>query len=175
MKKHLLTAISFLLLVAGCATLLTQDIQIKTDVAPNADFSAYESYSWLGSAAVINDSSGRWEPPGFDADTEIRFLIDRELRGRGMIENFVDPDLVVAFTMGIDMETLRIVLDPESSLTTIKNVPQGALVVILIDASSGAGIWAGLATGEVQKDPGPDVIQKRLEFVINSMFKDVPK
>lgn len=173
--KHLLAALSFLLLVAACTTLPTQDIQIEVDAHPNADFSKYKSYTWLGSAAIINDTVGKWEPPGFDADAEIRFLIDRELRGRGMSEDSVNPDMTVAFGAGIDMDNLRIELDLDSYITTTTQVPQGALVVILIDRTTGLAIWAGLATADIQEEPGPEVVKKRLEYVITSMFKELPK
>jgi hypothetical protein len=175
MIKHLLATLFFLLLVAACTTVPTQDIQIEADAHPDVDFSKYKSYAWLGSAAVINDTTGRWEPPGFDADAEIRSLIDSELRGRGFSEDTADPDMIVGFAAGIDMDILRIELDPESYITTLKNIPQGALVVILIDGTTDTSIWAGLAIGEIQKDPGPEVVKKRLEFAITSIFKELPK
>jgi hypothetical protein len=176
MTKPLLATLSILLLVTACTTIPTKDIQIEVEAHPDIDFSNYKSYTWLGSAAIINDPAGKWEPPGFDADTEVKFLIDSVLRDRGMSEDSVNPDLIVAFAAGIDMEVLRIELDPESYLTTtFTNVPQGALVVLLIDGTSGLAVWFGLATAEIQKDPAPEVVKKRLEFAINSMFKKLPE
>lgn len=175
MIKRLLATLSFLLLVTACTTIPIDDIQIAAEAHPDIDFSNYKSYAWLGSAAIINDSAGQWEPPGFDADAEIKFLIDSELRERGMSEDSVNPDLIVAFAAGIDMDMLRIELDPESYITTLTNVPQGALVVILIDGNSGLAVWAGVAKADIQIDPGPDVVKKRIEIVIRSLFRMLPK
>ena len=102
MKKRLLTLIGALLLVAGCAS-VTKDIKVETDVDPKANLAGYTSYTWLGSAAILYDPEGKWEPPEFDADTEIKFLIDRELRAHGLSESMSNPDLIVAFAAGIDM------------------------------------------------------------------------
>jgi hypothetical protein len=69
----------------GCAT-ATKDIRVETESAPGVNLSGYTTYAWAGSAEVVNDPHGNWEPPGFDADAELRFLINRELRGKGMQE-----------------------------------------------------------------------------------------
>ena len=70
----------------------------------------------LDTAQIVNDPLGKWEPPGFDADAEIKFLIDRELRKRGMSQNSIDPDLVVVFAAGIDMDALELKVDPETKI-----------------------------------------------------------
>jgi len=168
MKKHLLALSALLLLLTGCASSVTKDIIVDAEADPKINFSGYTSYTWLGSAAIVFDPEGRWEPPQFDADAEIKFQIDRELRARGMVEDSVDPDLIVAFAAGIDMSSMEIDIDPESNLTTLENVPLGALTVIL-------AIWAGIATAEIQENPDQETIKKRLEYAVKSMFKKLPK
>ena len=100
MKKYLFTLVTLMVLLSGCATGVTKDIMVKTDSDPKANLAGYKSYAWLGSAAIVFDDKGRWEPPQFDADAEIKFLIDRELRNRGMTEDSANPDLVIAFAAG---------------------------------------------------------------------------
>ena len=175
MKRNLFAIFGVILLVAGCASSMTKDIMVETDVDPKADLKGYSTYTWLGSAAIVYDPEGKWEPPQFDADAEIKFLIDRELRQHGMTESSANPDLIVAFAAGIDMSSLEIKVDPESELETLENVPVGALTVILVDAGTGMAIWAGVATAEVQQNPEQDVIKKRLDFAVSSMFKQLPK
>ena len=174
MNKYILTIISILILIPGCASSITKDILVEAEADPKINFQDYSSYTWLGSAAIVFDSQGRWEPPEFDADAEIKFLIDRELRARGMSENSVDPDMIVAFAAGIDMDSMEISIDPESQLTVLENVPLGALTVILINADTGLAIWAGIATAEIQENPGQETIKKRLDFAVTSMFKKFP-
>ena len=174
-KRSLAGLIILALLVSGCATAITKDIQVDAEADPKANFKGYKSYTWLGSAAVLYDSAGKWEPPQFDADAEIKFLIDRELRKRGMVEDSVSPDMVVAYAAGIDMDTLRIKVDPKSNISTLENVPQGALTVVLVDADTGVAIWAGQATAEIRQDPDQEMVKKRLDYAVSSMFKKLPR
>jgi hypothetical protein len=174
MNKKIFTVLALVLLVAGCAS-VTKDIVVDTDMDPKANIKGYSTYTWLGSAAILYDPEGKWEPPQFDADAEIKFLIDRELRERGMTESSANPDLIIAYAAGIDMTSLEIKIDPESYLETLRDVPMGALVVALIDGKTGLAIWAGVATAEIQQNPGPDVIKKRLDYAVTSMFKKLPR
>ena len=164
-----------LLLLIGCAKPLTSDINIETEANPRINFKAYKTYSWLGTAAILNDPEGRWEPPAFDADAEITFLINRELHARGLVESQVAPDMLVFYGAGIDMESVEIKIDPATDLEQMVNVPRGALTVILIDGESELAIWGGVATAEVRQDPDPEVIRKRLAYAVEKMFARLPR
>ena len=59
-------------------------------------------------------------------------------------------------------------------MDVLKNVPQGALMVVLIDSDSGFVIWAGAATAEI-KNLGPEASKQRLAFAISDMFKKLPR
>ena len=163
-----------MLLITGCASSLTKDIQVETDSDPKADLSGYKSYAWLGSAAILFDDQGRWEPPQFDADAEIKFLIDRELRAHGLTEDSVNPDMIVLYAAGIDMDTMDVKTDPESGLEVLEDAPMGALSVILIDATTGLAVWAGVATANIQENPTPETTKKRLDYAVSKMFDDLP-
>ena len=171
MLKNNLVFTAILLLITGCASSVTQDIVVDSEADPKVDFGGYKAYTWLGSAAIVYDPEGKWEPPQFDADAEIRFLINRELRARGMSEDSANPDMVVAYAAGIDMDSMDINFDPQSELVKFENVPIGSLTVILIDANSQLAIWGGSATAEIQQDATPEVQKKRLDFAIKKMFK----
>jgi len=174
MKKHLLAIATLLVFLSGCASTVTKDIMVETDVDPKANLSGYKSYAWLGSAAIVFDAKGQWEPPKFDADAEIKFLIDRELRAHGMSEDSVNPDLIIAYAAGIDMDSMEIKTDPEKDLEVLENVPVGALTVIMLDADTGLAIWAGVATAEIQENPTPETTKKRLDFAVSKMFSKLP-
>jgi hypothetical protein len=73
------------------------------------------------------------------------------------------------------MASMEIKVDPESKLSTLENVPMGALTVILIDNTTGLAIWAGVATAEIQQSPDQEIIRQRLDFAVSSMFKKLPK
>ncbi len=175
MNKYLFALLAVMLLVTGCASSVTKDIRVDAEADPKINFTGYTTYTWLGSAAIVYDPDGKWEPPQFDADAEIRFLIDRELRARGMIEDSVSPDMVVAYAAGIDMDSMDIKTDPESDLVVLENVPLGALTVILIDANTGLAIWGGVASAEIQENPSQEAIKKRLDFAVTRMLEKLPK
>jgi len=174
MSKFSLTFFAVMFFIAGCASSVTKDIMVEAQADPKVDFKGYSTYTWLGSAAIVYDPEGKWEPPQFDADAEIKFLIDRELRKRGMSEDSLNPDMIVAFAAGIDMDIMEIDIDPKSDLVVLENVPMGALTVILVDANSGLAIWAGVATAEIQQSPDQDTIKKRLDYAVTGMFKQLP-
>ena len=172
MNKALLSFSVVLLLLAGCVNSVTKDIVVDTEADPKISFAGYSTYSWLGSASIVYDPEGQWEPPQFDADAEIKFLIDRELRKAGMTEAAGNADMIVAFAAGIDMSLMEIKIDPESNLSKLENAPMGALTVILIDANTGLATWGGIATAEVQQSPDQETIRQRLDFAVSSMFKE---
>ncbi len=174
-RNYLLVSISVLILLAGCASVPTKDIQVDAQADPKVNFSGYKTYAWLGTAAIVNDPYGQWEPPQFDADAEIMFLIDRELRKRGMSENTADPDLVIAFAAGIDMEALGVKVDPKTQIDMLENVPQGGMVVMLVDSESGFVIWVGVAAAEIQETPDTQTVKARLDYAVRQLFKKLPK
>lgn len=175
MNKYLFILFGVMLLIAGCASSVTSDIMVEAEADPRANFEGYSRYKWLGSAAIVYDPEGKWEVPQFDADSEIKFHIDTELRARGMTEDSIDADIVVAFAAGVDMDSMELGIDPESNLTTLENVPLGALIIVLIDAKTGLAIWAGSATAEIQERPGEEAIKKRIAYAVRTMFKQLPK
>jgi len=160
-----------ILFITACASPLTQDIEVDADADPKANLAGYKTYAWLGSAAILYDPKGRWEPPQFDADAEIKFLIDRELRNRGIKEVAVNPDMIVGFAAGIDMEALQLVEDKETKLQVLQNVPTGSLVIVLIDGQTGNPVWASAAVADVHEEISTEDVRKRLDYAVTQMFK----
>lgn len=161
-------------MMTGCVSAVVKDIKVDAQADPKAKFSGYKTYAWLGSAAILNDPHGQWEPQEFDADSEVKFLIDRELRKRGMAETTSAPDMIVAFAAGINMDALELKVDPETKMEMLTNVPQGGIVVPLIDGKTGVVIWVGVASGEVQEKPTPETVKKRLDYAVTQLFKKLP-
>jgi hypothetical protein len=93
-----------------------------------------------------------------------------------MVEDSVDPDLLVTFAAGIDMENMDLEISEDSDLKdTLINVPLGALTIVMVDARTSVVIWTGIATAEIQQSPDQEVIKKRLEYAVTTMFKQLPK
>ncbi len=175
MKQGILLLTVGMMLLTGCSSVPTKDIQIETQANPKINFEGYTTYTWLGSAAILRDPSGQWEPPEFDADTEIRYLIDRELRKRGMSETTDNPDMMVTFAVGVDMKAQQIKIDPKTKMEVLEDVSAGGLLVIFIDPSSGFVTWAGVATAKLLEQPDTEMSKARLDYVVTKMLKDLPK
>lgn len=174
MKNIFLPILAIAVFMAGCAAYPTDDIKVDTAADAKANFSGYNSYAWLGSAGIVNDPNGQWEPPRFDADAEIHFQINAALRKRGMTEVSSNPDMLVAYALGADMAALQLKTDPKTTISTLENVPQAGLVVALIDAQSGFVIWAGVATGDI-KYLSAETAKRRLDYAVRAMFNKLPK
>ncbi|UCD53189.1 MAG: DUF4136 domain-containing protein [Phycisphaerales bacterium] len=163
------------MLAAGCSSVPTKDIEFDVEADPKASFSGYKTYAWLGSAAILNDTFGQWEPPAFDADLEVKYLIDRELRKRGMWQRSMNPDVIVAFAAGIDMDVLELTVDPESNMETLANVPRGGLAIVLVDSQTGFVIWVGVARANVQRQPDAETAKARLDYAVTQLLRKLPK
>jgi len=175
MKIRILIILAItLMLFTGCTAFQPKDINTYSEFDSKANFDGYKTYMWLGAAEIVNDPSGAWEPPLFDVDMEVKFLIDRELRKRGLTENSSSPDLVLAFALGVNMDAMEIKVDPETKLEVLENVPQGGMVIIMVDAQTGFAIWAGVAEAEVQEHPTPDTQKARLDYAVTQLIKSIP-
>ncbi|WP_455203831.1 DUF4136 domain-containing protein [Kaarinaea lacus] len=174
MKKNILAVLVMVGFIAGCASFPKDDIQVETEADPKVNFSGYKTYAWLGSIGIVKDPEGLWEPPQFDADAEIVFLIDSALRKRGITEVSENPDMLVAYAIGVEMDALKLKHNPETKITSLENVPQTGLIVVLIDPETEFATWVGIATGEI-KNLDADTAKKRLKYVVDSMFKGMPK
>ena len=73
------------------------------------------------------------------------------------------------------MEALALKEDPDSKENVLVNLPQGGLLLGLIDAQSGFIIWAGVAQGEALDNPDTETVKKRLDYAVTELIKQVPK
>jgi len=92
-----------------------------------------------------------------------------------MSENSDTPDIYVAFVAGVDMDALEIKESPDDKNAVLENVPQGGLLVVLIDADTGYVIWAGVATAEMLENSDTKTAKARLDYAVSQMLKKLPK
>jgi hypothetical protein len=175
MFKNCVLLLVSVVLFSGCAAVPTKDIRTDAQADPKTNFGGYKTYAWLGNAVILNDPQSQWKIPSFDASAEIKYLIDRELRKHGMSESYSNPDLIVAFSAGVDMANLKLKVDPETKMNMLSNVPAAGLLVVLVDRQSGFTKWAGVATAEIQKNPSTRTAKGRLDYAVTELFKKLPK
>ena len=170
-KYHLVFLSAMLLLLSGCAS-VTSDIRVGAEPAPGATIANnYKTYDWLGSFSLLNDPNNTWQPPDVNIAGDIKFLIDRELRKKGIQRANDTPDLTVTFLVGVDMENQILKLDPDTKIELKKKIPKAALVVALMEVDSGDIVWLGVADAEIQKGVTAEVMRQRLDFAVREMFK----
>lgn len=177
MKKMLPRYLSvfIVLLISACATTLTRDIEIETQGSPHFSLGDYQSYAWVAAAQIVNDPYGQWEPPRFDADAEIRFLIDSQLRSHGLSEVDRNAGLLVAYLAGVDMMALELQEDPKNEIEILKNTPKGALLLLLVDRVSAKAVWAGVSVANMKEKRSAVESKKRLNYAVAQMFRRMPK
>jgi hypothetical protein len=160
--------------IAGCSS-LTGDIQIAIATDPAANLSRYKSYTWLGDVSALNDPENKWQAPKMNITDDIKFVIDRELRKKGIFSYTKDPDLAVVFFTGVDMENMAIKADPNTQQDVLKNIPAADLVVALIDVKTNYVVWMGQASAEVMQNRTDEMIRERIDYAITEMFKRFPE
>jgi hypothetical protein len=164
-------------LLTGCKSAVPnelKDIRVAAESYPKAKVSEYKTYAWGAAMAVVRDPEREWSPSTLDIGQEIKFLVNRELDRNGLVRVVDDPDVLLAYAVGVDMANLDYVKAPEGSEEQMKSVPKGGVLVIMVDPASGRAVWAGGATGDIQDEPTAELTKKRLDYAITEMFKDFP-
>ncbi len=175
MKILNVAALAFtLILMSGCAS-VTSDIIIEAKTANTANLSGYKTYVWLGEGAVLNDPDKKWQPPKMNLAGDIKYLIDRELRKREIYNTVTDPELAVVFFMGIDMEAMKLQMDPETKKEMMENTPRAALVIALIDTKTKFVVWIARATADLHDNPSDELVRERLDYAVTQMMKKMPR
>jgi hypothetical protein len=158
----------------GCASPF-KDVRVETQANPKVNFDGYRSYAWGVAAALVRDPNREWAPPNLDIAGEIKFLVNRELRAKGMTEVFDSPDVLVIYAVGVDMKALDVVDDPKDDSVQFKEVPKGGLMVILADPESRSVMWVGSAVADIMEEPTAELGEKRLDYAVKKMFKNLPR
>ncbi len=158
--------------VSGCASQF-KDIEVKTEANPEVDLTGYETYAWAAAAAAIRDPDREWTPIDLDIGAEIQFLVDRELRERGLTKVVRGPDLLAIYAVGVDMKALNVEVD-EDDVERFEEVPKGGVLIILADPASRRAIWAGAAVAELLEEPDRELTKQRIDYAISKMFEDYP-
>ncbi len=173
--KSVFALLVMMAVVAGCATVKTSDIEFWSEADPKVNIKAYKSYAWLGDIALVRDPARELANAGFNPQTEMKFLIDRELRDSGFTENAAAPDLLVAAALGVDMASMELVKDDETHQERLRNVPKGGVALILVDAKTKTVVWLGHATADVQEVRDAEFSRARMDYAISKLAARIGK
>lgn len=104
MKKHFnllhFSCYILVLLLGGCVA-SSSGTDSKTIAAPDAEISQYRTYAWYQPEKVSNAAYGE----GFDGDLDVnlRKAIEEELRQKGMKKVALNPDVLIAYDVSVDV------------------------------------------------------------------------
>ena len=161
-------------------------IKVETDFDPNADFAELASFEFHPA------------PPGAEPDPRlvstllderIRRAVDQSLTRKGFqrAAEGAAPDFWVAYHVGveskIDVSTLHHSYpyttgryDPWGgySETVVREYEQGTLLLDVIDPGSNALMWRGSGKVLVKDHKTPEKREKRVQEVVERVFRDFP-
>ena len=162
------------LALVACAS-VGADIKAEAVVDSKANLKGYRTYSWLASMGVLKDPKGTWKPVGFDVDAELRFLIDKELRTRGMAPAEQAPDAIVVYLImastDAQPENIKRWFGKDADLS---NKRAGALIIGLADPQTRKLVWAGAAIAQ-GKTTSTSEHRTRLGIAVKKIFKLYPR
>ena len=159
----------------SCSSASTADIQIHSAVDSKANIAGYKSFAWAGSGALLHDRTGAWVPKDADAQSEVEFLVDKNLRARGLTVVQDKPDLFVSLLIVADVREVQEIKEKRGEgISSFDPVGQGALVVELIDAETGKTVWLGGAEGEVRNSRSVEESKQRLAYAVDKLFAQLP-
>jgi hypothetical protein len=160
----------------GCASASTSDIRVHSALDGKAQLAGYKSFAWSGSSSLLHDGTGAWVPKDADAHSEVEFLVDKNLRARGLTVVQEKPDLLVSLLIVADVQEVQEIKDKRGEgVSTFDPVGQGALVVELIDAETGKTVWLGGAEGELRNSRSADEGRERLAYAVDKLFAQLPR
>jgi hypothetical protein len=157
--KRILFVVAITLLVVGCSTTRSADLQVKTTYDAGTDFSGWKTFRF--SVSTSSDSEGHRY---LRFDKEIRAAIEENLEGRGYrrLEDGV-PDFRIAFSFtsrgdhGSDMD--RQYANEPTTSTRTRPTKTNTLVIKMLNTSTSEVLWEGQVTGF-----NLDAVQHQAEF-----------
>ncbi|KYJ87647.1 DUF4136 domain-containing protein [Sulfurovum riftiae] len=153
--------------VTGCGV-STKDIEVETVKSEKANLKGYKTYEIIKESGADDSLKKDKTLKGVDVDADIKKIITAELAKRGKTEVTHDPDFFVAYVAGADMNAMKIKLD-DKGRSTIENIPEAAMLLMLVDADTGSIIWLSTAEAEFKGLP-LEQQQERLKYTIKKML-----
>jgi Domain of unknown function (DUF4136) len=163
MRIAFITVAALILLGKGA---VAQEISIDYS---QADFAHFKRYAWASGHSVD-------EP----LNQSIVSSIDVQLSAKGLtrISPGEDPDVLVSYDVVFDRDIrgrgFRGGLRNLRWKSGSKDVLMGMLVVNLLDSGTGAMVWRGMASGDVDANASPKKHDKKIHEVVQKIFRSYP-
>jgi len=172
MKKRIVTALLLAAVMGMTGCVSTSDIKVENLTSEKANLKGYKTYQFLdGSGVVEEDSKGRLKEADGKIAAMIEEILNDELQKKGKKPVAKHPDFYVAYIGGKESSDVMQELNKEGKMI-VKKRPEAAMLLMLVDAQSGAVIRFSTAEGEVKSLPDAQK-KERLTYAIKKMLKDI--
>ena len=164
MRIAFIAVTALILLGAGAAA---QEI---TNDYSKADFAHFKTYAWASGHPVTDELLNQ----------SIVSAIDAQLSAKGLtkVSPGEDPDVLVSYDVVFDRDIRGVGLrDGLRNLrwrSGSKYVLMGVLVVNLVESDTGAMVWRGMASGDVDANASPEKHDKKIHEVAQKIFRNYP-
>jgi len=178
MNKTLsLVVFGLALLAAGCSS-----TPVKLDYDPEIDFNRYKTFDWLDDRPDVpeNVELAMSQYPMFDR--HLRGAVSGELIAKGLAEDQVDPDVLVAYHVGaedkIDVSGWGYRYSDPNAVwgrgIDVYPYRKGTLVFDVIDAKTMHLVWRASARRVIEENPNPAETGRRIDDAVEQMFQAFP-
>jgi hypothetical protein len=181
--RSLAGALALAALLAACSTIRTVH-----DVAPDADFARYKSWTWITEESLIGPAAGQ-VPANYISpidEQRIRRAVERELGAKGYRRTQGEAaDLVVSFAVGSEEKT-RVYSTPSGggfydgygyggwyggSQVRTYQYTEGTLTLQFFDGRSKQAVWVGWASKQLSRSEDPE---KVVNEAVQKMLQEFP-
>lgn len=159
-----------LIAFSGCNS-ATKDIKVTSQTSEMVNLKGYKTFAWLAVANVLVDKHEQYKSRDFSVNDFINTNIEKELLLAKKVKTSQNPDFLVSFIIGADMDAVKEKVNDEGK-EYLKNVPKAALVVLLMDTKTQKLIWAGTAEAEINKENSDEEAKVRLTYAVQKMFSN---
>ena len=134
------------------------------------DFAQFKKYAWASGHPVADEL----------ANQSIVNSLDAQLSAKGLtkVSPEEEPNLLVSYDVVFDRDIrgmgFRDGLQNLRWRSGSKYVLMGMLVVNLVDAHTGAMVWRGTASGDVDANASPEKREKKIHEVAQKIFRNYP-
>jgi len=160
-----------LVIFSGCGA-KTGDIEVATQTNAKVNLDGYTSYAWLASADLVIDENNVLQKRDYNVHEFIQSKITKELVNEDKIETSSNPDFLVSYIFGVNMDAIKKSVDDDGR-AYIENIPEAGIAILLIDPSNQRVIYAGTAEAKLDESVTDEESKERIVYAIEEILDDL--
>jgi hypothetical protein len=174
--KGLLFAVFVSIIAAGCAPML----EVNQDFDYEADFAAFKTYDLMPKedVEVSTDAAMKFADRRQVLEDELRKAIKANMEAKGFQRVNEDPDLLVAYYVGVRneifMSNYGMTYADITGNVMVQSVQDGSMRIDFVDPKTERLVWRGMAYGAVNRDPTEEMIRKNVDRAVKKTIDQYP-